>query len=133
MTNPTIGLNRLPELGPALSDNGEKAVGAAALATSSGAVLACSACCVLPLAIPAVALALSATTVAWIEAANVWVTGFSVILLAGAWALVLRQTARSGKRAAKSTIYMLGAATVLTGVALAWPWLEPGLIALFKR
>lgn len=128
MTNQTMGLSRLPELGPALSDNGEKAVGAAALATSSGAVLACSACCVLPLAIPAVALALSATTIAWIEAANVWITGFSVILLAGAWALIWRQSARSGKRAANSTIYMLCAATLLSAIAVSWPYTEESFI-----
>lgn len=114
-------------------NGGETAASAAALATSSGALLACSACCVLPVALPAVALALGATTLSWMEAANGWLTLAATLMLLAAWGLVWRQSARTGQRASKATIYMLGAATLLTGVALAWPWLEPSLVALFKR
>ena len=112
---------------------GETAASATALTTSSGALLACSACCVLPIALPAVALALGATTLSWMEAAHSWLTLAAVLMLFAAWGFVFRQSARTGRRASKSTIYMLGAATVLTGLAVAWPWLEPGLVALFKR
>ena len=115
------------------SRSSETAASAAALTTSSGALLACSACCVLPVALPAVALALGATTLSWMEAAHSWLTLAAALMLLAAWGLVWRQSARTGRRAAKSTIYMLGAATVLTGVALAWPLLEPSLIALFER
>ena len=114
-------------------NGGETAASAAALASSSGALLACSACCVLPLALPAVALALGATTLSWMEAAHGWLTLAATLMLLAAWGLVWRQSARTGQRAAKATISMLGASTVLTGVALAWPWLEPSLVALFKR
>lgn len=114
-------------------NGGETAASAAALATSSGALLACSACCVLPVALPAVALALGATTLSWMEAAHGWLTVGALLILLAAWGLVWRQSSRTGRRAAKATITMLGAATVLTGIALAWPWLEPSLVALFKR
>lgn len=116
-----------------VSGSGETGASAAALATSSGALLACSACCVLPVALPAVALALGATTLSWMQAANGWLTVGAALMLLAAWGLVWRQSSRTGRRVAKATIYMLGTATVLTGIALAWPWLEPNLLALFKR
>ena len=126
MSESSMGLNPVPAPG------GDKAVGAAALATSTGAVLACSACCVLPIALPAVALALGATTIAWMEAAHGWLTLISVVLLIAAWGLVWWHSSRSRRRAARATIYMLSAATVLTALALAWPWIEPSLLALLR-
>ena len=111
----------------------ERAASAAALTASSGALLACSACCVLPVALPPVALALGATTLSWMEAAHGWLTLLAALMLLAAWGLVWRQSARTRQPAAKSTIYMLAAASILTGIALAWPWLESSLVALFER
>ena len=130
MTDPSSGVHPRPQ--PSRAPGSDRAVGAAALATSTGAVLACTACCVLPLALPAVALALGATTLAWMEAAHGWLTLMSVALLLSAWALVWWHSSRSGRRAARSTIYMLSVATVLTAIALAWPWIEPGLVASLR-
>lgn len=132
MTNLTADWNESGLLKGEPAPGGEKAASAAALATSTGALVACSACCVLPVALPAVALALGATTLSWVEAAHGWLTIGAVVMLLAAWGLVWRQSARSGRRTARATILMLGVATVLTGVALAWPWLEPGLVALFR-
>lgn len=112
--------------------NSDAKASAAALATSTGAVLACSACCVLPIALPAVALALGATTLAWMKAAHIGLTIASLLMLAGAWHYTRRQSARSGKRTATATRVMLGGATLFTGVALGWYWIEPVLIGLFK-
>ena len=117
---------------PLLSESGENAVGAATVTTSAGAVLACSACCVLPLALPAVALGGAAGLVAWMEAVHGWITGLSIVFLLAGWAFVAMQAHRTGKRAARATISMLLAATGLTLVALSWPLLEPTLVALFQ-
>jgi len=132
MTDLTADMNGPGLLKGEPAPGGEKAVSAAALATSSGALIACSACCVLPVALPAVALALGATTLSWMEAAHGWLTLGAVLMLLAAWGLVWRQSARTGRRAAKATLLMLGAATLLTGVALAWPWVEPALVALVR-
>lgn len=96
----------------------EKAVGAAAVITSSGTVLACAACCTLPLALPAVAVGAAGGVLAWLEAASGWMTGLSVGILAAAWLMVVSQTRRSRKRAASSTLYMLAGSTLLTTLAL---------------
>jgi hypothetical protein len=105
---------------------------AAALAVSTGAILAQSACCIVPIGFPAIALALGATTLAWMKAARTGMTVVSLLMLAGAWYFVWRQTARSGKRAARSTKVMLGGATLLTVVALGWRWVEPVLLDLVR-
>lgn len=125
-------MNELALGSDATAGGGDKAASAAALVTSSGALLACSACCVLPLALPAVALAVGATTLAWMEAAHGWLTLVALLMLVTAWGLVWRQTTRTGRGTAKATVYILTSATVLTGIALAWSWIEPSLMALFK-
>jgi hypothetical protein len=51
----------------------EKAARAAAVATASGA-LVCGVCCVLPVAIPALALAGGGSTIAWLGRAQSWAT-----------------------------------------------------------
>ena len=125
-------LDNQPLQGAPESHKGEKAAGAAALVSSTGALLACSACCVLPMALPAVALALGATTLSWMEAAHGWLTIVSVVLLLGAWSLVLWHSSRSGRRAARATIIMLVVASVLTALALAWAWVEPWLVSMLR-
>lgn len=112
--------------------DGGAALGVVSVATSAGAVLSCAACCVLPLALPAVALDGMAGGLAWMEAAHGWLTVAAVVLLAGAWGYVWRQSAATGRRAARATILLLGIATALTLVALAWSWIEPALIAALR-
>lgn len=111
----------------------ETGVGIAATVTSSTAVLSCAACCVLPLALPAAALAGAGATLSWFEGAAPWLRGLSVLIVAAAWFMVRRQTAKTGRRAARSTIILLGISTVLTVIALLWePLIEAPLISLLR-
>ena len=103
-----------------------KAYGIAALTTSFGAVFASSACCVIPLAAPPLALAIGGTALAWMVDAQGWLTGLAALMLVAAWVLVSRQPVR----ASRSTLTMLAAATILTAIALAWPWIEKPLVGL---
>src|SRR3546814_6306741 len=57
---------------PAPPGNSETAVGVTATATSTASVLSCAACCVLPLALPASALAGAGATLSWFESASPW-------------------------------------------------------------
>lgn len=113
-------------------DGGERAAGATAVTASTGAAAACAACCVLPLMFPAIALAGLGGVLLWLEEAQVWLTPASLLILIGAWFLVWHRTWRRGRRPARLTLIMMAFATIMSAVALAWPWIEPPLIALFR-
>lgn len=118
---------------PVSADTNETIVGVTATATSSATVLACSVCCVLPLALPAAAFAGAGATMAWFENASPWMTVLSVVIVSLAWVIIWRQSARTGKRAARSTIILLNISTVLTVIALLWvPYIEGILIRLLS-
>lgn len=111
----------------------ETGVGIAATVSSSAAVLSCSACCVLPLALPAAALAGAGATLTWFESAAPWLRGLSVVILAGAWFMVWHQTSKTGRSAARSTVILLGVSTMLTVIALLWePLIEAPFVGLLR-
>jgi hypothetical protein len=105
----------------------EKAARTAAVASATGAV-ACGVCCVLPLALPAVALASAGGILAWFAGAFAWMTRVAVVAVAGAWGGVWWQSARSRAKPAPSTLYLMGLATMLLVLALVWPLIEPQLV-----
>jgi hypothetical protein len=111
---------------------GERVASATAATASTGAAAACAACCVLPLVFPAIALAGLGGVLLWLEEAQVFLTPVSVLILIGAWYLVWVQTWRRGLRPARLTLVLMGFASVMSAVALAWPWIEPPLIRLLQ-
>lgn len=110
----------------------EKAVGVTSVATSSGAVVACSACCVLPLALPAVTLGAAGGVLAWLTAAHIWITIIAAIAVLGGWLWVWLQSIRYRARAATTTIVMLSISTGMLVLALSWPALEPSIVRLLQ-
>ena len=106
---------------------GSKAAGLTAVTLATGAV-ACGACCILPFALPAVVLAGTGSILALLAEAHVWVTSLAFLAVIGAWGWVGWQTARTGCRPAASTFYLMVAATVLLGIAVLWPVIEPQLV-----
>jgi len=104
-----------------------KAASALAITAATGAA-ACAACCVLPFALPAVALAGIGSVLALLAGALVWVTALAVVTIAGAWAWIGWQSLQSRRRPAFSTLYIMGGATALTAVTVLWPRIEPALI-----
>jgi len=105
----------------------EKAAGVVAVACATGAVT-CAVGCVLPFALPAVALAGVGSILSLLAGAYVWMTGLAVLAVAGAWTWICIQAVRSSARPARSTLYMMGVATPLSALALLWPRIEPGLL-----
>ena len=110
---------------------GSKAAGVTAMTLSTGAV-ACGVCCVLPFALPAAVLASTGSLLALLVKMHVWVTIIAVLSVAGAWGWIAWQTRRTGRKPALSTLFVMGASTVLLTVAVLWPLLEKPLIRMLR-
>lgn len=110
---------------------GSKAAGVAAVTLSTGAV-ACGVCCVLPFALPATVLASTGSLLAWFVTMHVWVTILAILAVVGAWGWIAWQTRRTNRRPAMSTLFMIGAATVLLAIAVLWPLFEKPLIRMLR-
>jgi hypothetical protein len=108
---------------------GGRVVVAAAAVTATGA-LACAVCCVLPFALPAVALASAGGIIAWFAQAQSWLTDLALVAVAAAWLWVGWQSLRSKTRPAKSTLFAMGGATIFLVLAISWPILEPSVVRL---
>ncbi|MBN8716344.1 MAG: hypothetical protein J0H95_05125 [Xanthomonadales bacterium] len=104
----------------------------AAVTTSAAAVVACGACCVIPLAFPAVTATVAGGVLAWLGKAHVWMTGFAVLVVV-AWLWIWRQRVKRGTRASKAALGLMGIASLVALLAVAWPQIEPSLIAALSR
>lgn len=109
----------------------DKAAPRTALATSGGA-MACAACCVLPVAFPAIAVAGGGALLGWIDAATKLMFVAALLSVIGAWGWVIYRARSTGKRTAKATLLMMQAATAVLALGLAFPAYEPFLIKLIK-
>jgi hypothetical protein len=116
---------------PAKEPPGSKAAGLTALTLSTGAV-ACGVCCVLPFALPAAVLASTGSLLVMFVKMHVWVTILAILSVAGAWGWIAWQTRRTRRKPATSTLFMMGASTVLLTVAVLWPLLERPLIRMLR-
>jgi hypothetical protein len=103
-----------------------KSSGAAkAAAIAAGTAAACTACCVLPFALPAIVLANIGGIIALVDHAHGLVTWMAIAAVAGAWIWIGRQTLTTRTRPAISTLAMMGVATVVITLAASWPLLKP--------
>lgn len=107
-----------------------KAASVTAVLATTGAVGACVLCCTLPVAFPAAALALLGGGVAFLGLAHKAMTLIGLVAVLAAWGWVWRQSRRSGRRPAPLTLRLMGLATALLALALAWPLVERALLAL---
>lgn len=108
-----------------------RVVGGAAAVVALGA-LACGVCCVLPFALPAAILAMSGGVLAWFAGAHGWMTPLAAAAVAGAWLWIGVQTFRARRRPARSTLVTLSVATAILALAVAWPRIEPIVVAWLK-
>ncbi|MBR0779148.1 hypothetical protein JQ543_11345 [Bradyrhizobium diazoefficiens] len=112
------------ETGP----GGGKAAGAA-VATATIAV-ACAACCVLPFALPAVALAGVGGAIAVLGRAHGLMTILSIAVVLGAWGWIGWRSRTAGLKIRKPALAAMGAATVLTAIAALAPILGPTVLCV---
>lgn len=100
-----------------------KVAGAAAM--SGLAAVACASCCILPFTLPAILLASFGGAISVLDHAHVWVIRAAIGAVACAWAWLLHQTVRTGKKPGRSTSITMAVATMLTLTAASWPIVEP--------
>lgn len=106
-------------------------VAGAAAATSATAVLACGACCLLPLAFPAIVASSAGGLLAWLAGAHIWLTVLATCAVLAAWVWVWRQSVKRKARPAGATLGLMGLASAVLVLALVWPRMEPTLMAWF--
>ena len=109
----------------------DRIVATIATATATGA-LALAVCCVLPFALPAVAMAAGGGVIAWLARAQGWMMGLALIAVAAGWIWVGWQSLRHNARPATPTVGAMGAASLLLVLAAVWPMVEPIVIQLLR-
>jgi len=112
----------------AKSQASETAVSGGAVAASGTAVVACGACCALPMIFPALALGTSGAVLAWLADAHGWLSLVAALLVGSAWAWAVWRRRSAGRPLRISTWGLLTIASALTVIALVWPWIEPTVL-----
>ncbi len=114
----------------------ETALSWAAIAAAASAVFAWAACCVLPVSLALAGLGLGG--VSWIAGQRTWITLAAFGVIGVGWVLTWRRARMCRPDAAcrapsQLGTGLLGAATVLALLALAWqPFVEPWALALIR-
>lgn len=114
----------------------ETALSWAAMAAAAGAVFAWAACCVLPMWLALAGLGLGGLS--WIAGQRSWITFAALGVIGVGWVMTWRRarTCRVDAACAAPSrlgIGLLGAATLLVLLALAWqPFVEPWALALIR-
>jgi hypothetical protein len=111
--------------------SGSTVAGVTAVTLATGA-LACGACCVLPFALPAAALAGIGTILAFLAGAHFWVTAIALLAVLGAWVWITWQAIRTRMRPALSTLLVMGTATTLAALSVFWPSIERQILSMLS-
>jgi hypothetical protein len=112
----------------ATSDRGPAIAASAAGIAATGA-LACAACCILPFALPAAALAVAGGALAWLASVYHGAIIAAAVLVAAASIWVAAQSLRTRKRPAATTVLVTLGASAMLALAYSWPVLEPIAVA----
>jgi predicted PurR-regulated permease PerM len=83
-------------------------------------------------ALPAASLAVTGGALAWFAKLQPLVTMIALTAVAASWAWVVMQTLRSRKKPAAAMLVVMIAATLMLGVALAWPVLEHWVFRMLR-
>jgi hypothetical protein len=114
------------------SRKGGRTAGAIA-ATAGTAALACGVCCVLPIAVPAIALTSAGGVLAWFGSVHAWATWIAAAAVVAGWLWIWRLAAKSKAKTAPTTLWLMGIATLALGAAVLWPSIEPAIISALSR
>lgn len=118
--------------GPPAMVRGDGKIPATAATTASLAAVACGVCCTLPFALPAVLAGALGGVFAFFDAAFPWMRGAAIVLVAFGWVSVGWQSFRAGRRPARATMLVMGAASLALSAAIWWPRIENPLLELVR-
>jgi cytochrome bd-type quinol oxidase subunit 2 len=102
---------------------GVRMAGAATMTALAAA--ACTACCILPLTLPAAVLAFAGGSIAILDHAHGWITKLAMAVVIGTWCWIGWQRRRNGRRITRVAAALMIVATLLTATAACWPLIEP--------
>lgn len=111
----------------------QRAVGLGAVVATAGTAAACAVCCVVPIAVPAAALAGFGGVIAWFSGAVSWLAPVAFAGVVLAWLWVGWDSWRARRAPARGTWLLMAAATALLTLALGWPRIEPSILALLRQ
>ncbi len=106
-------------------DKGVERRGPRVAAATAIAAVACTACCILPLTLPPVIVGSVGGILALLDHAQGWVSRLAALIVIGAWIWIGWQLFRQKRRMTGPVAALMITATLLAGVATAWPLLEP--------
>jgi hypothetical protein len=92
---------------------------------TAGTAAACTACCVLPVTLPAVIVAYVGGTLTLLDRAHGWLTWVGIAAVIGAWLWIGRQFFRTRTKPRVSTLAMMAVATIVISLTASWPLLKP--------
>ena len=106
-------------------DKGVERSGPRVAAATAIAAVACTACCILPLTLPPVIVGSVGGILALLDHAQGWVSELAALIVIAAWIWIGWQLFRQKRRMTWPVAGLMIMATLLVGVATAWPLLEP--------
>ena len=98
---------------------------AAATTITALAAATCTACCVLPFALPTAMLALAGGSIAILDHAHGWMSKLAIAVVICAWSWMAWQRWRGERGITRLALALMIVATGLTATAASWPLLEP--------
>lgn len=96
---------------------------------STTALVACGACCVIPLVVPAIGATALGGALAWFGRAHAWITIAAVLVVVLAWGWIAYQHRVRNAKISRVALAGMAASTLLAALAVAWPQFEPALLA----
>lgn len=119
----------MTEAAPPKSTYRGAAIAASVAGLAAMGALACAACCIVPFALPAAALALAGGALARLASIYEWAIVAAVVLVAIAWVCVAFQSVTASKRPAVATMLVIFGATAMLALVYSWPLIEPIVVA----
>lgn len=114
------------------SGEGAKQVVPRGAAGAGALAVACGVCCVLPIAVPALALSSLGGTVAIVSRGYRWAMWFALGAIVIAWTWAGIQRVRTGRRIHPVTRRGMLAATLIVAAAYAWLTVERVIVAVIR-
>jgi hypothetical protein len=125
-------LNTSVDQPPDIISARESRLVSAAAGITAASALACSACCVLPFALPTAIVAISGGTLALFAKIHPLVTLVAFIAVVTSWLWIVSRTLQTRRKPAPATLITMSIATMMLALSMMWPLIEHALFRLLR-